>query len=78
MQIDLPQDLTTRIQKRALMLDGISEVEVIRKALDSMDWLDQERQAIEAGINDWRAGNVRDFESFDREFCQRNGIAPQA
>lgn len=47
------------------MLHGISEAEVIRKALDSLDWADQERQAIESGIVAWQSGDVQDFKSFE-------------
>jgi hypothetical protein len=42
---------------------------------DSLDWDDQERLAIEAGIDAWRAGDVREFEEFDLEFRAKNGIS---
>lgn len=78
MQIDLPQDLIDRVQLRAAALAGVSEADVIRKALDSLDWLDQERSAIQEGIDAWRASDVQDFEQFDREFRSRNGLAADA
>ena len=74
MQIELPQDIIERVQKRAAASKGASEAEVIRQALDSLDWQDQERRAIQEGISAWRAGDVQDFEAFDAEFRSKNGI----
>ncbi len=37
MQIELPQDLFDRVQRRASMLHALSGVDVIRKAMDSLD-----------------------------------------
>ena len=74
MHIDLPQDIVERVQKRAAAGNGATEAEVIRKALDSLDWQDQERQAIQEGIDAWRAGDTQDLDQFDAEFRTRNGI----
>lgn len=74
MQIDLPQDVIDRVQQRAAAGQGATEADVIRRALDSLDWLDRQRQAVEAGIDAWRAGDVQDFDQFDREFRANNGI----
>jgi Arc/MetJ-type ribon-helix-helix transcriptional regulator len=74
MQIDLPQDVVERVQKRAAAGNGATEAEVIRRALDSLDWQDQERQAIQEGIDAWRAGDAQDLDAFDAEFRARNGI----
>jgi predicted transcriptional regulator len=74
MQIELPQDIIERVQKRAAATSGVSEAEVIRKALDSLDWQDQERTAIQEGIEAWRAGDTQDFDEFDAEFRDKNGI----
>jgi predicted transcriptional regulator len=74
MHIELPQDLVERVQKRAAAANGASEAEVIRQALDSLDWQDQERQAILEGIDAWRAGDTQDFDEFDAEFRAQNGI----
>ena len=74
MQFDLPQDIVERVQKRVALVGGATEAEVIRQALDSLDWQDQERQAIQAGIDAWRAGDVQDFDEFDDEFRAKNGI----
>jgi hypothetical protein len=38
MQIDLPQDLIKRVQNRATAGGGLTEADVIRKALDALDW----------------------------------------
>jgi len=74
MQIELPQDIVERVQKRAAAGNGATEAEVIRKALDSLDWQDQERQAIQQGIDAWRAGDTQDIDQFDAEFRAQNGI----
>ena len=74
MHIDLPQDIVDRVQKRASLDKLESAAEVIRKALDSLDWQDQERQAIQQGIDAWRAGDTQDFDQFDAEFRAENGI----
>jgi predicted transcriptional regulator len=48
---------------------------VIRQALDSLDWQDQERAAIQEGIDAWQAGKVRPWAEFDAEFRAKNNIA---
>ncbi len=74
MQVELPQDIVDRVQQRVALIQGATEADVLRKALDSLDWLDQERLAIQEGIDAWRAGDVQDFEAFDREFRAKNNI----
>jgi hypothetical protein len=74
MQIDLPSDIVERVKQRAALDHLASEAEVIRKALDLMDWQDQERQAIQEGINAWLAGDTQEFGEFDAEFRAQNGI----
>lgn len=74
MHIDLPQDIVDRIQKRVAIDKLESEVEVIRKALDSLEWQINERQAIQKGIDAWLAGDTRGFDEFDAEFRAKNGI----
>jgi predicted transcriptional regulator len=66
-QIDLPQDLVERVQ-RAAADNAASEADVIRQALDSLDWQDQERQGIQEGIDAWRAGDTQGFLEFDTNF----------
>ncbi len=78
MQIDLPDDLMQRVKQRAASMAGGSEVEIIRKGLDALDWQDSERAALREGIDDMNAGRVQEFEAFDREFREQNGIAPDA
>lgn len=74
MQIELPQDLVERLQERAAISGGATEVDVIREALDSLDWQDREGQAVQEGIDAWRAGDVQDLGAFDAEFRDQNGI----
>jgi len=74
MQIELPKDIWERVRKRAAASSGKTEVEIIRRALDSLDWHDQERQAIQEGIDAWRAGDVQDFDDCAAEFRAANHI----
>lgn len=74
MQIDLPQDLVERVQLRTAVGRGITEADVIRKALDSLDWQDEECRAIHEGIDAWQSGDFQELDAFDFEFRQRNGI----
>ncbi len=78
MQIHLPQDLFERVQQRTIAVSGVTEADVIRKALDLLDRSDLERQAIQEGIDAWRAGDVQEFDAFDREFRAKNGISADA
>ena len=75
MHIELPQDVIERVKRRTAEGKGISEADVIRKALDSLDWQDCERRAVQEGIAAMESGRVRNFEEFDRDFRQNNGIA---
>jgi hypothetical protein len=74
MQLELPSELVERVRKRVAASNGATEAEVIRMALDSLDWQDKERQAIQEGIDAWRAGDVRSIDEFDAEFRAKNGI----
>jgi predicted transcriptional regulator len=73
MLIEVPRDLFDRLQARARR-EGITEVEVIRLALDSLEWHEQEVAAIQEGIDAWRAGDTVDFATFDAEFRKKHGI----
>ncbi len=75
MHIDLPQDIVERVKRRAAAERGSTEAEIIRKALDSLDWHDQERRAIQEGIDAWRGGDTQDFEQFDAEFRAKHRIS---
>ena len=74
MQIDLPSELVQRVQRRAAMLSSGSEADVIRKALDSLDLLDEEGNAIQIGIEAWQRGDTQPLADFDAEFRIRNRI----
>ncbi|MEQ8848365.1 hypothetical protein [Botrimarina sp.] len=74
MTIDLTPDLAERVQRFSTAAGGCPEVEVIRRALDSLERQEEELLAIREGIEDLRAGRVQDFEEFDSEFRQRNSI----
>lgn len=75
MRIDLPDDLSERVQQRVAANAGATEIDVIRRALDSLDWRDDERRAVQEGVDAWRAGETQPFEEFDADFRIKNGIA---
>lgn len=75
MQIELPQDLVDRVLRRTASGYASSEADVIRMALDSLDWQDQERLAIQEGIASWHAGETQSLDEFDCEFRSSNGIS---
>jgi hypothetical protein len=74
MQIDLPPDVIQRLELRVAASGGITAADVIRKSLDALDTLDIERQAIQEGIDAWRAGDTQELNAFDAEFRAKNGI----
>lgn len=78
MQFDLTPEVAERI--RAISAStGEQEIDVISRALDSLDAQERELRAIQQGINSWKAGRVRDFDEFDREFRTKRGLtAPDA
>ena len=47
MQIDLPTDLFERLRERVQGNPELSEADVVRHALDTLDWLDNEQAAPE-------------------------------
>ncbi|MGD9721092.1 MAG: hypothetical protein AB7O59_03440 [Pirellulales bacterium] len=77
-QINLPDDLSERIRRHASHHPGDTEVDIIRRALDSLDWQQNERAAIQEGLDAVAQGHARDFHEFDDEFRRRHGLAPEA
>lgn len=78
MQIDLPDDVLQRVKQRAAATVGVSEIDIIRKGLDALDRQELEIVAIQEGIDAMKDGWIQDFEDFDREFREKNGIVPDA
>lgn len=75
MQIDLPDDVTLRLRHWAATSPGLTEIDVIRKGLDALDWQSQERLAVEEGVEAMRRGDIEDFDEFDRELRETHRIA---
>jgi predicted transcriptional regulator len=76
MQINIPDDLRARIARHTD--EGMTEVDVIRKALDSLDWSESERAAIQVGIHAMNEGRMTSFDDFDRGFRAQHDIPPEA
>ena len=64
MNIEFPDDLSQRVKSRVASTSGVTEVDIIRKSLDALDWQDSQRTAIQEGIDAMNAGRVQDFEEF--------------
>lgn len=75
MHIELPDDIGDRI-RRVAEHQGSTPTDVIRLALDSLEWQESERAAIQVGIDDLHAGRHQPLDEFDREFRKRNGMDP--
>lgn len=73
MVIDVPRGSFGPLHERAPQ-QGSTVVDVIREALDSLEWHEREAAAIQEGIDDCIAGRVRDFADFDAEFRKKHGI----
>jgi len=72
MQIDLPEDLIRRLMERTST--GKSKADVLRDAMDALDWRDGEVAAIKEGIDAMQNDQVQALEDFDREFRVGQGL----
>ena len=72
MQIELPDDCDLR--DRAATAGFASVADYIQMLIDR----DADRVAILEGIAAAKAGDVRPFEEFDREFRRKNGLQPRS
>jgi len=78
MPYQLPPDIQQRIRVHLEVGSGDSEDDVLRRALDALDWQEEEVRAIGQGIEDMEAGRVRPLREFDKEFRARKNIAQDA
>jgi Arc/MetJ-type ribon-helix-helix transcriptional regulator len=74
MSIDLAPVVWDEIQRQISMEGYSSADEVLRDALAALR-REEDLRAIQAGIDDMKAGRVMSLEDFDREFRQEKGIA---
>lgn len=51
MQIDLPKDLLERLRDRMQSNPALSEADIVRQALDTLDWLDTEHATPEQMVH---------------------------
>jgi hypothetical protein len=68
MQIDLPDDLVSRVRLRTASTQGLTEADVIKEALDLLEWADEDNpsdeelarslQIIDRSMADLAAGRV--------------------
>ena len=74
MTYQLPPDLNDRVQSQLALGLYSSPAEVLTSALNALDERNEERRAIQEGIDAWRAGDTQDLDAFDAEFRAANGI----
>lgn len=70
--MELPTDLIHRIRQR--MAPGQTEADLIRAAFNALEQMDQERLAIQVGIDAMQAGEMEEWEDFDKRFRGNNRI----
>jgi Arc/MetJ-type ribon-helix-helix transcriptional regulator len=73
MPVELAPDVWDEIQRQISMEGYSSADEVVRDALAALR-REEDLRAIQAGIDDMKAGRVTSLEDFDREFRQQNGM----
>jgi Arc/MetJ-type ribon-helix-helix transcriptional regulator len=74
MTYQLPPEIDQRIQSQLALGIYSTPAEVLTDALDALDQRNEERRAIQEGIEAWRAGDTQDLDQFDVEFRAKNGI----
>lgn len=75
MLYQLSSDIQQRIQTRLQNATNTNRDDILRRALDALDWQDGERVAIQEGIDDMEAGNMRPLREFDEEFRAKKNIS---
>jgi hypothetical protein len=74
MPYQLPADIEAALTVRVRDGGYDSIEQVLRTAIDALDYRDAEIAAIQEGIDAMERGDVQSFEEFDREFRRKNNI----
>lgn len=74
MTYQLPPEIDQRVQSQLALGIYHTPAELLTDALDALDQRNRERQAIQQGIDAWRAGDTQELDQFDAEFRAKNGI----
>jgi len=74
MTYQLPPEIDQRIQSQLALGIYSTPAEVLTSALDALDQRNEERRAIQEGIDAWRAGDTQELDDFDAEFRAKNGV----
>jgi Arc/MetJ-type ribon-helix-helix transcriptional regulator len=74
MTYQLPPDIDLRVQSQLALGLYRTPADVLTEALNALDERNRERQAIQAGIDAWRAGDTQGLDEFDAEFRAAHGI----
>lgn len=74
MTYQLPPDLNERVQSQLALGLYHTPAEVLTEALNALDERNREREAIQAGIDAWRAGDTQGLDEFDAEFRASHGL----
>ncbi|MCO6047182.1 hypothetical protein NG895_25060 [Aeoliella sp. ICT_H6.2] len=87
MQIDLPTDLFERLRERVQGNPELSEADVVRHALDTLDWLDDEcttpeqladtLRDLDQSIAEIESGATLDLQTAKAQVQSSLGLSPE-
>ena len=75
MNTDIPAEIIQRAQTFAT--PGESTGDVLSRALDVLDQLNQDCRELQAGIDAYAAGECRPWDEFASEFFRERGLTPE-
>lgn len=74
MTLQVSADIEHRINLRLHTQSGITVDDVLRDALDALEFQEQEIVAIQEGLDDLEAGRLIPLREFDRMFREKHNI----
>ena len=60
------------------LVERMADDDLLMQSLMMDDLTADDVQAVQEGIESWKAGRVRPFAEFDAEFRERNGLPPRS
>jgi predicted transcriptional regulator len=75
MTLQVSADIEQRINMRLHIQSGVTVDDVLRDALDALDFQEQEIAAIREGLDDVEAGRLVPLREYEREFRDRRNVS---
>jgi predicted transcriptional regulator len=75
MTLQISADIEHRITMRLNAQSGVTVDEVLRDALDALEFQEREIAAIQEGLDDVEAGRLTPLREYEREFRARHKIS---